>query len=309
MTAGLTLVLGATLGLGLWLLVSRVPMLRRPRLVHRVAPYVLDVSSGARDLVTRQRVDPTRILGVVASPVSDRVAPIVHALLGSPSAVERRLRQAGSPQDVASFRARQLAAALAGAGLGVALGIVGVLRGTSPVMPIVLGVVLGAIGAAVVDWLLQRAATRRLARISSELPTVLELLTLTLSAGEGLSDALRRIARVGSGALAQELRTVVADSASGTPLGTALERLSTELGHAPLTRCIDQMRGALERGTPLAPTLQAQALDAREAAKRDLLEAAGRKEITMLVPLVFGLLPITVAFALWPGLHVLQVGF
>ncbi len=29
----------------------------------------------------------------------------------------------------------------------------------------------------------------------------------------------------------------------------------------------------------------------------------------MLLPLVFGLLPTTVAFALWPGIHVLQVGF
>ncbi len=29
----------------------------------------------------------------------------------------------------------------------------------------------------------------------------------------------------------------------------------------------------------------------------------------MLLPLVFGLLPTTVAFALWPGVYVLQVGF
>ena len=31
--------------------------------------------------------------------------------------------------------------------------------------------------------------------------------------------------------------------------------------------------------------------------------------VLLLVPLVFGLLPTTVAFALWPGIHVLQVGF
>lgn len=29
----------------------------------------------------------------------------------------------------------------------------------------------------------------------------------------------------------------------------------------------------------------------------------------MLVPLVFGLLPATIAFALWPGIYVLQSGF
>ena len=43
------LVLGALLGLGLWLIVSTVPRLGRPRLVERVAPYVADLS--AEDLV------------------------------------------------------------------------------------------------------------------------------------------------------------------------------------------------------------------------------------------------------------------
>jgi tight adherence protein C len=37
-----------------------------------------------------------------------------------------------------------------------------------------------------------------------------------------------------------------------------------------------------------------------------LLEAAGRKEIGMMVPLVFLILPVTVAFAVWPGILVLQ---
>src|SRR5690606_17509790 len=75
-----SLILGASLGLGLWMLVSVVPILRRPMLLHRVAPYVLDVSAGARDLVARRRVNPTRVLGVVASPVGDRLAPVVHAV-------------------------------------------------------------------------------------------------------------------------------------------------------------------------------------------------------------------------------------
>ena len=47
----------------------------------------------------------------------------------------------------------------------------------------------------------------------------------------------------------------------------------------------------------------------RDAAKRDLIEFAGRKEIAMLVPLIFLILPVTVAFALFPGYLVLQAGF
>ena len=41
---------------------------------------------------------------------------------------------------------------------------------------------------------------------------------------------------------------------------------------------------AIERGTPLAEVLRAQAVDVREVGKRALLEAGGRKEISMMVP-------------------------
>ena len=58
----------------------------------------------------------------------------------------------------------------------------------------------------------------------------------------------------------------------------------------------------IERGTPLADVLRAQAVDVRELGKRALLEAGGRKEISMMVPVVFMILPVTVLFALYPGL-------
>ena len=48
--------------------------------------------------------------------------------------------------------------------------------------------------------------------------------------------------------------------------------------------------------------LRAQAVDVREVGKRALLEAGGRKEISMMVPVVFLILPVTVMFALYPGL-------
>lgn len=306
---GWSLVLGASLGMGLWMLVSLVPILRRPLLLHRVAPYVLDVSAGARDLVARRRVDPARVLGVVASPVGDRLAPLVHAVLGAPDTIRRRLRQAASDEAPEEVRGRQLRWGVLGAVVGTALGVVGAVQGGHAALPAALGLLGAAIGALAVDHLLQRAAKRRLSRISSELPSILEFLSLSLAAGEGLQDALRRVGGAGSSALGRELGGVVADAAAGTSLSSALASLATELDHPGVARSVDQMRGALERGTPLAQTLQAQALDARDAAKRDLLEAAGRKEISMLVPLVFGLLPTTVAFALWPGIHVLQVGF
>ena len=89
---------------------------------------------------------------------------------------------------------------------------------------------------------------------------------------------------------------------AGTPLGTALEEVRDRAGLPVLARFVDGVVVALERGTPLADVLRAQAADVREAGKRALLETGGRREIGMLVPVVFVILPTTVVFALYPGL-------
>ncbi|HCX85458.1 MAG TPA: pilus assembly protein TadB, partial [Micrococcales bacterium] len=70
----------------------------------------------------------------------------------------------------------------------------------------------------------------------------------------------------------------------------------------------DGVAVAVERGSPLGEVLRAQAADARESAKRELMESGGRREIGMLVPVVFVLLPLTVLFALFPGIAMLQLG-
>jgi tight adherence protein C len=52
----------------------------------------------------------------------------------------------------------------------------------------------------------------------------------------------------------------------------------------------------------MAEVLRAQAADVRALGKRQLLEAGGKKEILMMVPVVFLILPITILFAFFPGL-------
>jgi tight adherence protein C len=74
-----------------------------------------------------------------------------------------------------------------------------------------------------------------------------------------------------------------------------------------ITRFVDGIAVAVERGTPLAEVLRSQACDAREVHKRTLMEIGGRKEILMLVPVVFLVLPVTVLFALYPGIAHFQV--
>ncbi|WP_308799407.1 type II secretion system F family protein [Agromyces silvae] len=308
-TAALAIAAGAVLGLGLWLLAASVPRLGRPRLMQRVAPYLADVSDEARASLVRRTADPAPVLGVVAVPLARRARALLGQLLGGDEVVRRRLRQAGSAGDADRFRGEQLAWSVGAFCVASVVMVVAPAAQSLPVPARVMVPVLAAVlGATLRDWLLQRAARRRLERISAELPTVLEFLTLSLTAGEGILDAIRRVARTGHGELAAEFAGVVAAVGAGVPLPVALRRLRDELGHPAVARALDQVIGALDRGAPLASVLAAQAGDAREAAKRTIIELAGRKEIAMLVPLIFLILPITIAFALFPGYVVLQAG-
>lgn len=308
--AGWGLLLGAALGLGLWSLVSLAPRLGRPSLASRVGPYVADFSAGARWMLDRRTVEPLPIIGALVSPGLDRLRRGLGQLLGGNATVALRLRQSGSSLPVEAFRSRQLAWALAGAALGILASLA--LADSQPLPLIVHGfvvMVFAAIGMLACDHLLQRSAAARLNRMASELPTVLEFLTLSMSAGEGVLDAIRRVSRISRGELATELGRVIAEVNTGLPFSESLTRMSEGMQLPALTRCVEQTTGALERGTPLAEVFRAQAQDSREDAKRQLIEIAGRKEVAMLIPLVFLILPTTIVFAIFPGILVLQVGF
>lgn len=169
--------------------------------------------------------------------------------------------------------------------------------------------ILGATGAAIAyDMQLTARAKARRARLADEMPTTLEFLALCLSAGESLLDALRRVAGIGTGELTEELRQAVLAVHTGSPLADALGETATRLQLPGLSRAVDQIVAALEHGAPLAAVLHAQAADARDEAKRVLIEQAGRKEILMLLPLVFLILPLSVLYAVYPGLFILRLG-
>lgn len=304
------IVVGIAGGLGLWSILSLIPRLSRPTLANRVAPYVIDVSAGAREHVAPRSIGPLPVLGVLFVPAVRWLRSSLASVAGGGDLIARRLRQAGSEMSVETYRSQQLLAVLGGALLGVVFDVTVANAQQVPlVAQAVLVVVGGVVGITVRDYLLQRSAKNRIRRLTAELPVVLEFLALSLSAGEGILDAVRRVSQVSGGELSRELARVVASVNTGLPFGETLGALSRELELPPFARCVDQILGALDRGSPLSEVLQAQAQDAREESKRELLELAGKKEVAMLFPLVFLILPITIAFAIFPGIFVLQVGF
>ncbi|HWI31088.1 MAG TPA: type II secretion system F family protein [Microbacterium sp.] len=304
----LALVLGGALGIGIWSLLALAPRWGAPTLARRIAPYVRDVTDPRGATLWSSPSDPAGALVGGLRALWQGARERFSSALGGSDTIARRLTQAGWAIDVPAFRGRQLAWAIGGIVLG-GLVIVGLaLAGTLTVAGVLVPPVLAVIGLALCDAHLTTASRARVARIEDELPTVLEFLALCLSAGESLLDSLRRIGSVGSGELTLEVRTAVVAVSTGSSLSDALGALAHRLQVAALTRAVDHLVAAIDRGAPLALVLQAQAADAREEAKRGLIERAGRKEIYMLIPLVFLILPLSVLFAVFPGVFMLRLG-
>ncbi|CCI52035.1 type II secretion system F family protein [Nostocoides jenkinsii] len=296
---------GALAGLlfaaGSWVAVRRLPWLRRPTLEARLAPYLSDAVRHTR-LRDRSVSSPGGVLAVLGRPLVGDIAGWIERILGGAASVRQRLLRAGKTPDVDRFRAEQVIAGALGGVAGAVVGVSAVLgNGSSPfllVMIVFLGVGLGVIGW---DHRLTRKAVRREELMLTEFPTIAELLALAVGAGEGAVGALERVCRLSNGALADELGRCLGDARAGANLPSALEGLANRTGLASLTRFVDGIVIAVERGTPLADVLRAQAQDVREESRRDLMEKGGKKEIAMMVPVVFLVLPITILFAVFPG--------
>lgn len=296
---------GLFLSVGCGLVVVGLPMNRRPTLDDRLAPYVRDAAPPSRLLATQPgSAGPIAALEAFVRPVARDLGRLLERV-GSGSVRLRLARLADAPT-IEQFRAQQVLYGAVGllAGLAAAV-LIGVRQGFAPV-PMLAAVAVCAVGGVVVrDHQLTRAVRRREEQMLVEFPTIAELLALSVAAGEGAVGALDRVSRSASGELAGELRRTLADARAGASLVEALERMAGRLCLPILTRFVDGVVVAVERGTPLADVLRAQAGDVREAGRRQLMELGGKKEIAMMAPVVFLILPVTVIFAVYPGIAVL----
>lgn len=287
---------------GLVLAVLTAPPLRRRTLADRIAPYLSD-STNQSQLLLRSQPNTVSAMGRLTAPLVADAVKMIDRIVGGQASVRRRLDSLNSTMTVEQFRIDQvLWGAMATAG-GLALGLLAVLVGQTNPVTLVLLIVVCAIGGVLArDWWLTQVVAKQDAETLAEFPVVAEMLALAVTAGEGPVGAVERISRLAHGHLVNQLNGILADTRSGTPLLVALTNLRDRTNLEPLSRFLDGMAVAIERGTPLADVLRAQAADVRALGKRQLMESGGKKEIAMMVPVVFLVLPITILFALYPGL-------
>ena len=229
--------------------------------------------------------------------------------LGSTSeSVARRLDLAGMNPDVSVFRLRQATAGISGLILTcLALTVRPASSLRASIIPLCACALVGTlIGVAGMDRALTVRANRRQRLIDAAVPDCAELLALAVAAGESIPAAIERVAGCAGGPLGAELGLTAGHIRNGMPSVRALAQLDERTESPALTRLTRTLTTAIERGSPLASVLHDQARDQRERSLAALMEEGGRKEIAMLVPVVFLILPVTVIFALYPGLIALD---
>lgn len=300
--------LGALFAVGVLLAVRAAPPMRPVRLVDRVAPYLGDTPPPSKLLARPTATSaPFAVVRRLFGPAIGDAVRFLDRVVGGSISVRRRLGGLGSGGSVEEFRVEQVVWGVLGmVGTGLLVALIGLARGSvDPVLAggaALVGLIAGVLAR---DWYLTRQVQRREAAMLAEFPVVADLLALSVVAGESPPDALLRVCRLTGGELARDLDAALARARSGVPLTTALSDLAEQTTLEPFSRFVQGLVVAIERGTPLADVLRAQAADVREVGKRALLEAGGRKEISMMVPVVFMLLPVTVLFALFPALSTL----
>jgi tight adherence protein C len=226
----------------------------------------------------------------------------VERVLGGAPSVRRRLARAALDTSVHDFRVEQVLWGVAGFSVVAAYCLLTSLEGRGDTLSSLLLCAVGfATGVLARDTYLTSQVSARERKVTAEFPVLAELLALAVAAGESPVAALDRVVRRSGGELSRDLGGVLASVRTGEPVAEAFDRLAASTGVPSVARFAQGVAVAVERGTPLADVLHAQAADVREASRRELIEVAARKEILMMIPVVFLILPVTVLVAFWPG--------
>jgi tight adherence protein C len=123
------------------------------------------------------------------------------------------------------------------------------------------------------------------------MPDMLDLLTISLSAGLGFQGGLQEVARRATGPMAQELNTVLRDVRLGHSRREALRAFASRVNVDEITNFVAAILQAEELGSPLREALRAQATQLRAARRLRAEERARKSTVVMLLPMMMFIFP------------------
>ena len=257
-------------------------------------------------LITALLVFPAAVLIVIG----DQEYPIEEAKrislkrLGKTqdrSGLKTRLEELGysNQRDYEEFRIKQYGFCLASGMLGLLL-LITISR--SIFIGFFAAVLFSSLMFVIIDRDITKKVKQRRERIEAEFPAVIEMLTLAIAAGETPMSAIHRITQSANGILIREFDLVIEGVRSGLSLNQKLDDMGRRVKSVMIRRFIDALVTATLRGAPIVEVLSRHAVEARENQRNITMTKASKAEISMMIPVVFLILPISIIFALWPSL-------
>jgi len=196
---------------------------------------------------------------------------------------------------------------LAGLKVALPLGVYGItlLLALLGLVPLVIGAVGGLALAAVAYVGLPIAIDLRVRgrrdKIVAALPTVLDLLTLSVEAGMGFDAGLQRVVKRLRGPLIDELSLMMRDSQLGATRSEALNNLAARVDAPEMTSFVRALTQSDRLGVPLAQMLRTQADDLRHKLRNEAEEHAMKAPVKMLFPTVLLIFPAVFIVVLGPA--------
>jgi tight adherence protein C len=248
---------------------------------------------GALILILDEESEPIKLL--------ERNAKMTARNSRDRTGIRARLEELGkrTQHDYENFRVRQYGYSLASAALVMVFMMVSG-------KPIFATILFSSMTAALVYVFIDRELSAQIKhhreKIESEFPAIIEMMTLAIAAGETPMQAMLRIAESAEGELSKEFAVVISEIRAGQPLHLTLDAMGRRVKSVMIRRFVDAVVTATLRGAPLIEVLSRHALEARGNQRNRIMNAAGKAEISMMIPVVFLILPISILFALWPSL-------
>ncbi len=266
-------------------------------------------------IISSQLVAPSLEL---EEPFARRVLqPIVKQVLGrvgklSPKGNLEKLRQqlliAGSPMYLGAldFLGLRLIVAVVGT-IGVA--VVLIMMKVSMLQALLLAVGGAALCSELPNFWLRSRMKKRQKEVLLALPDALDMLTVCVDAGLGIESAFLRIGQGWDHALAREFRRVVAATGYGISWREALRDMVYRTDVPDLSALVAVLLQADQLGFSIADTLHSQADQMRIRRRQRAQEVARSAPLKMLFPMVFFILPATLAVVIGPAIPALLSAF
>ncbi len=304
-----TLVLPCLFGLGLYLfLTSDWQTIGKPKpdLAERLRR--LDVDERLKLRSDRREVRSlfaSRLLEAMLRPVLDDVGGVIRAVLArfglaGGEELARTLQIVRPDVTVPQFFGEKVLAGLVGLSTFPVMNALGIHPfGAWPVWIWGGGFLVGFVAP---DWQLEQGLAARRTLALMELPTLLDMLTIAVSAGLGLEQALHVVARQSAGLVARELQLVTREVALAQySLVEALDRMAERNAIPELTSFASQIRSTSERGLSLGQTLATQSDALRERKLLRIVEEGGKSTVKMILPVALFVLPVLFVVLLVPA--------